>query len=176
MPEVIVDKLSDAYIKETDKPNLELTVVTLNINYGYNKELMERCPLLKEYSIFVDMVRRFNKEMDKEAAMRAAVEKCIEENILRDFLIKNGGREEPMSIFDLCEEEFNSVLRDEREIGEEIGKEIGKEIGIKLGAEKAISEMVKNMLDKDLTIEYISELTGQTAEYIMGLQEMRVCQ
>jgi len=133
---------------------------------------MERCPLLKEDSIFVDMVRRFNKEMDKEVAMRTAVEKCIEENILRDFLIKNGGREEPMSIFDLCEEEFNSVLRDEREIGEEIGKEIG----IKLGAEKAISEMVKNMLDKDLTIEYISELTGQTAEYIMGLQEMSVCQ
>ena len=36
--------------------------------------------------------------------------------------------------------------------------------------------MVKNMLDKDLTIEYISELTGQTAEYIMGLQEMSTCQ
>ena len=30
----------------------------LNINYGHNRELMEKCQRLKEYVIFVDMVRK----------------------------------------------------------------------------------------------------------------------
>ena len=52
-PEDTVVKLSDAYLQKEEEPELELKVRYLNINQGYNPELMERCRTLKEYSEFV---------------------------------------------------------------------------------------------------------------------------
>ena len=43
-------KLSDAYISKTDTPELELKVTVFNINVGKNKELLEHCKTLNEYS------------------------------------------------------------------------------------------------------------------------------
>ena len=39
------------------RPALECETVMLNINYGHNRALMEKCRRLKEYAIFVDTVR-----------------------------------------------------------------------------------------------------------------------
>ncbi|MGF0034530.1 hypothetical protein ACQRBN_16480, partial [Bariatricus sp. SGI.154] len=49
-------RLSDMYETKSGEPDLELKVTELNINQGYNEELMERCRTLKEYMIFVEMV------------------------------------------------------------------------------------------------------------------------
>ena len=48
-------KLSDAFQKtgKDIEPCLECQVVMLNINYGHNQELMEKCRRLREYSQFV---------------------------------------------------------------------------------------------------------------------------
>ena len=40
--------LSEAYENQTAEPNLELRVITLNINEGHNRELMEQCQILRE--------------------------------------------------------------------------------------------------------------------------------
>ena len=37
---------------------LECTAIMLNINYGYNQELMEKCQTLHDYSYFVETVRQ----------------------------------------------------------------------------------------------------------------------
>ena len=39
------NSLSEAYENLTGEPKLELKVITLNINEGYNKELMEQCQI-----------------------------------------------------------------------------------------------------------------------------------
>ena len=50
-------RLSDAYVQKDREPALECTAVMLNVNYGHNKTLMDRCGKLKEYAILVAGVR-----------------------------------------------------------------------------------------------------------------------
>ena len=74
--------LSEAYENQTGDPNLELRVVTLNINEGHNRELMEQCQILREYAHYVAKVRNYTKEMELDAAVERAVNECIQKGIL----------------------------------------------------------------------------------------------
>ena len=74
--------LSEAYENQIGEPNLELRVVTLNINEGHNRELMEQCQILREYAQYVAKVRNYTKEMELDAAVENAVNECIQEEIL----------------------------------------------------------------------------------------------
>ena len=47
MPERSVVRLSDAFEHPTEDPALELKVLVLNINPGYNEELMQSCRTLR---------------------------------------------------------------------------------------------------------------------------------
>ena len=89
-------RLSDAY-EQTDgnmgEPSLECIAKVYNINYGLNKELMERCRTLEEYSIFVYRVTGYIAQgMTLEEAVDRAVTECIAEGILEDFLRKHRRR------------------------------------------------------------------------------------
>ena len=48
-----VNYLSEAFETLPDEPNLELKVITLNINEGHNPKLMEQCQTLREYAQYV---------------------------------------------------------------------------------------------------------------------------
>ena len=61
----------------------------VNINYGKNKELMEHCKPLRDYAIFVNKVRRYSQEMELKEAINKAIDECIEEDCLKDFLVKS---------------------------------------------------------------------------------------
>ena len=85
-------KLSDAFQKtgKDIEPCLECQVVMLNINYGHNQELMEKCRRLREYSQFVFIVREQKKMYeDPEEATLRAVDICIELGVLVDILRKH---------------------------------------------------------------------------------------
>ena len=84
-----VSYLSEAYENLSGEPNLELKVVTLNINVGYNKELMEQCRILREYSLYVSKVREYARDMELNAAVELAVNECIQRGILAEFLQKS---------------------------------------------------------------------------------------
>lgn len=91
-PEQYELKLSDAFAHSTDDPQLELKCRVYNINYGRNPELMDHCSVLKEYSIFVDYVRFYyaqNNYNDLGTSTNQAIDRCIKENILKEFLIEN---------------------------------------------------------------------------------------
>ena len=65
-------------------------IVMLNINYGHNQELMEKCRRLREYSQFVFIVREQKKMYeDPEEATLRAVDICIEQGVLVDILRKH---------------------------------------------------------------------------------------
>ncbi len=59
LPDQFEYRLSDLFFKETANPSLELKATVLNVNEGHNKELMESCKTLNEYSIFVSKVRKY---------------------------------------------------------------------------------------------------------------------
>ena len=55
----MVLKLSDAFQNKEKEPQLELLVTMININYGKNKELMDACKDLRDYSIYVAKIRSY---------------------------------------------------------------------------------------------------------------------
>ena len=80
--------LSEAYTRKTEKPNLELRVKVQNINLGNSEEIYKKSRTMHDYMIFVDKTRRYSENQPLEAAIELAVEECIREDVLRDFLLK----------------------------------------------------------------------------------------
>ncbi|MDY5483692.1 MAG: hypothetical protein SPF91_05810 [Clostridium sp.] len=85
--------LSSSFQKRDNQeqaPCLECTATVVNINYGHNQELLNSCQALFEYSWLIQKIRDFlSHGMTLEAAVDSAVEDCIQNNILADFLIKH---------------------------------------------------------------------------------------
>lgn len=116
-------RLSEAYIHKEDNPSLELIVTQININPGYNDELLDNCPTLKQYMLYVDKIRMYQKTMPLEEAVTRAVNECIDTGILADFLKMNKAEVITMSIY-----EYDAKLHEKTmiEIGREEGFTIGK--------------------------------------------------
>ena len=129
-------RLSSAFENLSGEPKLELIVTVLNINEGHNALLMEHCQTLKEYSQYVAKVRKYAAGMPLDQAVEYAVDECIKENILADFLRKNRAEVISMSIFEYDKEEEEKKLRKaEFEAGVSLGVEKGvKKVSSKLHA------------------------------------------
>ena len=106
-----VNHLSEAFENLSGEPKLELEVLTLNINKGHNKELMEQCQTLKEYAQYVHCVRKYAKELELSEAVEHAVDECIQKGILSKFLRANKAEVISMSIFEYDKEEEERKLR-----------------------------------------------------------------
>ncbi len=127
-------KLSQMYEKFIGEPALELIVTMLNVNEGHNKELMEQCDILKEYAIYVAKVRKYAQNMKLEKAVNRAVDECIKEGILAEFLKVNRTEAVAVSIFEYDKEEEEKKLRKaEYEAGKEEGERVGRKIGEREG-------------------------------------------
>lgn len=104
--------LSEAYENLTEEPDLELKVITLNVNEGHNRELMEQCKILKEYAQYVARVRKYQKELPLNEAVELAVSECIREDILAEFLSRHRAEVIAMSIFEYDKEWEEKKLRE----------------------------------------------------------------
>ena len=89
LPEYSTLKLSSAYRNKEEAPQLELQVQVININLGFNAELMDACQILKEYAQFVAEVRKQAKVYPNRQAIVQAVDVCIKKDILKEFLLEN---------------------------------------------------------------------------------------
>ena len=150
-PEKQILRLSDAYEKQLEEVELELTVTVYNINYGHNQKLLEACQTLNEYAQYVEVVREYAKEMPLAEAVESAVDSCIRQGILADFLRKNRAEVIEMSIFEYDEEKH---LKSEREIWITEGKQLGlaSEI-VSMGLECGLSkEQILHRLQTKLNI------------------------
>ncbi|MBC5712818.1 hypothetical protein H8S17_01105 [Roseburia sp. BX1005] len=146
-PEKQTLRLSDAYKKQLEEVELELTVTVYNINYGHNQKLLEACQTLKEYAQYVAAVREYVKEMPLAEAVESAVDSCIRQGILADFLRKNRAEAIEMSIFEYDEEKH---LKSEREIW--LAEGIASEI-VSMGLECGLSkEQILHRLQTKLNI------------------------
>ncbi len=132
-PEIYEQRLSDAFEHPMDRPEAELICTIYNINYGKNKELLEKCRFLREYMIFIDYVRDFYRENDYEDlddCIERAIDRCIEENVLREFLIRH--RSEVVKVTKL-DYTFDRQITLERIESREEGREEGLAEGLKAG-------------------------------------------
>lgn len=129
-PEIQTLKLSNAYEKQQETPELELTVTVYNINRGCNKEIMDACSTLKEYALYVEQVRIYAKQMPLAEAVEKAVDYCIAVGILSEFLGKNRAEAIKMSIYEYDEELH---MKSEREYWYNTGMEEGRAAGLEQG-------------------------------------------
>lgn len=147
--ECMEHRLSEAYENLIGNPALELRVMVININDGHNEKLMERCQVLKEYAQYVSRVRYYSKTMGLEDAVERAVDECISEGILSEFLSKNRAEAIKVSIF-----EYN------KEIEERKLRVAEYEAGRKSESIEIAKRMLKNAEPKEKIFEY----TGYTVE------------
>lgn len=145
-PEEQILRLSDSYEKKADEPELELEVKVYNINLGHSPELLEACSLLKEYAQYVEQVREYAKEMPPEKAVEWAIEDCIHNGILADFLSRN--RAEATAV---CIYEYNEELH-LRNVHEE-----GIQQGLQQGEEQKLIELICRKVRKGKALELIAE-------------------
>jgi hypothetical protein len=109
-------RLSDSFYDKSVSDEFEWTATMKNINLGRNKELMEKCKVLKEYATFVDKIKRYTREMnDIEKAIDRAVEECINEGVLADFLIAHRAEVKDVCLTEYNEEEVQNAFMEDGE-------------------------------------------------------------
>lgn len=149
--------LSEAYETPTADPKLELKVLTLNINEGHNKDLMEQCHTLREYAQYVAKVREYARTAELNTAVEQAVNDCIQSGILAEFLRKHKSEVIAMSIFEYDKEEEEKKLRKaEYEAGYNTGYDTGYGRGYDIGKK----EIVRQMFNAGESFEKIAQYTG----------------
>jgi len=183
MPERLELKLSDAYEIPSRDPSLELKVTVLNINPGMNEGLKEKCPILKEYVSFVEKVRTHAGQMEPEEAVELAVEECIRENILKDFLREQRSEVTMLSIYEYDEEKELELIRaEEREIGQQIGQQIGERRGREEERKRTMAEHEKHLsttltlckefgCSREQTVEKLMECCGLCREEALRITQ-----
>lgn len=111
----------------------EFTAHMININAGHSANIMQRCPLLHQYSLFVAALReKISEGLTLDEAINTTVTECIAEGILANIL-----REHRAEVTDMLFKEYDSATHIASE------KEISYEEGLQAGlqqSEQAIAE------------------------------------
>lgn len=131
-------RLSDAFgMEANEEPCLECVAVMININYGHNRELMENCRDLYEYSYLVEEVRKGRKSgLSLADSVDRAVNTCIENDILKEFLSRHRAEVKNMILEEFDMEKHLKLVRME---GYQEGEEKGK---------AKITELMKKLLEE----------------------------
>ena len=168
-PDETILQLTDAFesVSDNRQPCLQCTAVMLNINYGHNLALMEKCQRLKEYSIFVDTVRiQCKKTSDPRHAVTKAVDICIEKGILRDVLVKHKAEVISMVLTSFNQKAYEKDLYEE-------GVEEGIKEGLDLGRMQMAQEIALRLFQSGNSLEQIAQLTGVDVEAVKQWIEKR---
>lgn len=179
-PEMEELRLSDLYQTRESNPQLELRVTVLNINPKYNRELLQGCQTLKEYAQYIQCIRQYLLMGEPlENAVAQAVDECIQNGILAEFLIRNKAEAIKMSIYEYNEAEekekykrtMNEYWKEQglaagREQGLAEGKAEGLAEGIVNGKQAMLFELINKKLQKGKSLETIAEELDVSQEEI----------
>ena len=153
-------RLSDSFIHAKEKACMELEAEVLNINYGNNKELMESCRPLMEYAYFVQKVKAYSKEHQRDKAIELAVNDCIKEEILKEILIKNRAEVVDMLLTEYDEEKRIRIMEKQIEIAMQRAKQEQQE------KEIAVQRAKQEQQEKEIAMQ-------QAEEYQQQIQELQ---
>lgn len=149
MEKELVLKLSNAFKVQDGKTPLELEVKVININPEAQHELLEKCQVMKEYGLFIDMIRKY-QQSEAENAYELAIKECIKKGILADYLKKKGSE-----VINMLQAEYDyeldiEVQREEAyEDGVRVGEQTGRAKGICEGKREGIREGRMNGIQEE---------------------------
>lgn len=177
-PDRLELKLSDAFICQNpeEKGSLECRAIMLNINYGHNRELMERCKRLRDYAVFVDRIRENCKRgMILGEAVKLAVDSCIKEGILADILKKNRAEVYDLILYEYDEQKQLELAREGamqagRKAGFEAGLEDGRAAGLEegraAGREEGKIAIIRKKMERHHDLSTISDMLEMDEAYV----------
>ena len=151
MPERQLLKLSDMYSVKEENPKLELEATLLNISGTNNRKLKDACRTLRDYAIYTDKIRAYAETMELAEAVDRVINECIEEDVLRDFLMEHKAEARAMSIFEYDQERH---MQQEREAG------------IEKGERQLLRRLVQKNLSRGMSFAEIAEVLDETEERI----------
>ena len=168
MPEKKTVRLSDMYRIKVKDPKLELEALMLNISGKNNSRLKDACRALKDYAVYTDKIRLYTKRQPLAEAVERAIDECIAEDVLKDFLMKHRAEAKAMSIFEYDQEKH---IRQEREEAWEEGHAEGRASGLKEGQTSGLklAETIFRLFREGKTTEEISAQCGLSEEQIRKL-------
>ena len=166
-PEYEEMKLSEAFCHKTDEPGIEVRCRVYNINPDNNRTLKERSAVLEGYTYFVEKVRTYQKgNMSLEEAVDRAIEDCIENHVLEDFVRDRKDEVKKMTHLDYTWEKREQMIRKEEF---EEGMEQGIEQGVEQGRVQRLTEQVCSKLKKGKTPEEIADALEEPVENIQKI-------
>ena len=143
MPDEVILPLSDSFPEDgRERADIEVRVHMVNINYGQNQALLEKCKPLLEYSWLVNTTRMF-KEQKVEDPFDAAIQQLPKDFVTREHILIHREEVKKMLLTEYNEEEVHELFRIE---GERIGEARGKE--------QNTLAMIRNIMDSmQLSVE-----------------------
>lgn len=138
----------------------------MNINHGHNQKLLEQCSILGEYGILIGKIREFrqNAQELKEAIVEA-IEYCISNDILREFLLEHKSEVTDMLKMEYDEAKTVAHIRED-------SYEEGEQAGVEKGTEIKLIEMVCRKLSKNKSVEQIADELEENIENIRSICEV----
>lgn len=132
-PSVEKLKLSDAFMHKVEDYEFEWTATMINLNEGKNEEILSKCRVLSDYMTLINKIRNYKRKTSKmRDAIELAINECIEEGVLKEFLEKHRGEVMASCLTEFDEQAFIRGIHEE-------GREEGRE--------EAIIEIAQNLLD-----------------------------
>lgn len=152
-PEKEILKLSDLYQKPIDVPQMELVCEVYNINNNKPHYFLKKCAILSEYAVFIEKIREYEHE-GYEKPIEEAIEWCIKNHILEDFLLARKSEVLKAMTIDMTFEHREEIIRREE-----------REEGKAESTEKAVYHMLlKNYPDSE--IMEITECSKETIDKV----------
>ena len=111
--------------------------------------------MLREYTAFVSRVREnHNAGMELNQAVEKAIDDCIADHILEDFLIERRDEVRHMVVIDNTWERREQLIREEER---EDGRREGRKAGLQEGRKNALKSMVQKKLLKGKSVDQIAD-------------------
>lgn len=119
---------------------VEVVATVLDVNAGRNGDIMEACEALRGYAAFVAKVRSGMAEKGLGRAVADAVDECIAEGVLADYL-----RGRKAEVIDMFMTEYDA--EHQRELDRRDARQEGIEQGIQQGMEQGAEQVLAHLVD-----------------------------
>ena len=150
-------RLSASFLDEPPENSLELVVKIIKVVYNEDEEfkqneVLRRSEKLQGYGMLLHYIRSGVSEgKELKEAIDLAVNRCLEEGILEDFLKTHSAEVGTRLYDDITREEFLEIRAEEaREEGFAKGLEEGRAVGIEQGIERGIEQGLERGIEQGL--------------------------
>jgi len=166
----IINGINQSY--DFDKSNKNINAGNTINSRTYSSEFLSKCETLKDYMTFVNKVRVKTdiEKIDIRTAVIEAVDECIAENVLSEFLKNHREEVITVSIYEYDEEGHLEIVKEE---GRQLGIAEGEKLGIIKGEEKERSNGIKVFIKlcKDMNLSDEDTINKLIQDYQLSRDE-----